>query len=520
MFIVGVQVARRNQSIIDEEVTYSEHEELVSTTDLRGIITYANDVFCHVAGYEPQELIGKNHNIVRHPDMPKAAFKDLWDHLKAGRNWRGAVKNRCKDGRYYWVDAYVSPIFESGQLVGYQSVRVNLDKKQKEIATAAYQRINQGKSIEPWYVHLKNRMILFSLFSSLVVYGTITITSWLSLLLPFIALTAFSFEIFGAAVFFNELKSKYDSASRWVYSGVRPHSVADFHLKLQQGKVRTILGRVSDSAKLTNNMVESLNSAAHATKEGVERESHELHQVATAIEEMVTTIGDIAQNTSRTSERVAVAHGDCETATTSMSQTMQQVSALAEEVAKSSSSANELADEAEKIGNIMQEIQGIADQTNLLALNAAIEAARAGEHGRGFSVVADEVRALSSRTHTATEQIHASIKEIQSTLLSWSKTMAQGKESAEACVEDTKNTQTVVNTVYQTISEISDLAMQISTAAEEQSAVSKEIGQNIVNISDISGQNLEQAQYVEQQTEAIKERMDKLTSLSLSFGNK
>ena len=117
---------RRNQSLIDEEVTFEEHQELVSTTDLRGVITYANNEFCSIAGYEMDELINKNHNIVRHPDMPKAAFKEMWDTLKQGHSWRGAVKNLCKDGRYYWVDAFVTPIFEHGQLIGYQSVRVKL----------------------------------------------------------------------------------------------------------------------------------------------------------------------------------------------------------------------------------------------------------------------------------------------------------------------------------------------------------------------------------------------------------
>ncbi len=110
-------MGKRNQSIIDEEVKFSE--ELVSTTDLRGVITYANDAFCRVAGYSYDELVGKNHNLVRHPDMPKAAFHDLWQHLKLGNSWRGAVKNRCKDGRYYWVDAFVTPIFS--QILGLRS---------------------------------------------------------------------------------------------------------------------------------------------------------------------------------------------------------------------------------------------------------------------------------------------------------------------------------------------------------------------------------------------------------------
>ncbi|BBT94865.1 hypothetical protein WP8W19C03_15590 [Aeromonas veronii] len=98
----------------DTEVEFADDIQLVSTTDLKGDITYANPAFCQVAGYRLEEMLGQHHNLVRHPDMPKAAFADLWAHLQAGKPWRGMVKNRCKDGRYYWVDAYVTPIYEDG----------------------------------------------------------------------------------------------------------------------------------------------------------------------------------------------------------------------------------------------------------------------------------------------------------------------------------------------------------------------------------------------------------------------
>ncbi|EGU57725.1 PAS domain-containing protein, partial [Vibrio tubiashii] len=106
------------------ETLLENHDQLVSTTDLKGVITYSNEAFSRVAEYSQQELLGQHHNIVRHGDMPKAAFADMWRNLKQGKAWRGIVKNRTKSNGYYWVDAYVTPIYQDNEMVGYQSVRV------------------------------------------------------------------------------------------------------------------------------------------------------------------------------------------------------------------------------------------------------------------------------------------------------------------------------------------------------------------------------------------------------------
>ncbi|KYJ86276.1 PAS domain-containing protein [Sulfurovum riftiae] len=108
---------------IDQEFKFQDGL-IVSSTDLKGIITYANRTFCKIAGYTKQELTGKNHNIVRHPDMPKAAFKELWDMIKAGKEWTGIVKNLRKDGLYYWVYSHITPIMnDNGEIVGYTAAR-------------------------------------------------------------------------------------------------------------------------------------------------------------------------------------------------------------------------------------------------------------------------------------------------------------------------------------------------------------------------------------------------------------
>ena len=135
-----------NQPVSQREVPYPSGKYLVSKTDLKGIITFANDTFVELSGFSREELVGKNHNVVRHPDMPPAAFKDLWDTVKQGLPWSGIVKNRAKSGDHYWVKAFVVPIVESGQTVGYMSARSEPSRAEVNAAEALYQQINQGKA--------------------------------------------------------------------------------------------------------------------------------------------------------------------------------------------------------------------------------------------------------------------------------------------------------------------------------------------------------------------------------------
>ncbi|MEG3115941.1 methyl-accepting chemotaxis protein [Salinicola sp. 4072] len=136
---------RNNQPVIDQEFVINESDYLISRTDLKGRITYANPAFIKVSGFTREELIGAPHNIIRHPDMPPAAFANLWETLQKGENWSGVIKNRRKDGSHYWVQSTVTPIVEGGKVVGYTSVRVKVTDKSRRLAEKHYPQLLAGR---------------------------------------------------------------------------------------------------------------------------------------------------------------------------------------------------------------------------------------------------------------------------------------------------------------------------------------------------------------------------------------
>ncbi|CCQ12276.1 Aerotaxis sensor receptor protein [Pseudoalteromonas luteoviolacea B = ATCC 29581] len=512
---------RRGQNIIDQEVTFASDCELVSTTDLRGVTTYANEAFCKVAGYSKEELVGKNHNIVRHPDMPKAAFKELWDKLKDGHSWRGVVKNRCKDGRYYWVDAFVTPIFERGQLVGYQSVRVKPTEDMKRRATNIYAKINAGKSLSSWKEKRALRTSITLIITLVFVILTGLTGGILNAFLTAVSLMAILAcnyeELVTTPNKLADQQAKFDSVSRYVYCGNHPFSIAEFNIGMLNAKLRTVLGRVKDSTITFKDIAVNLDKQSSQTEKGIELQGNRLQDIATAMAQMSATIGEISENTAKTADKVMSTQANCETIRHQMTENTGLVTSLANQVDEAAQTANTLATEADKIGQVMSEIEGIAEQTNLLALNAAIEAARAGEHGRGFAVVADEVRALSSRTQSATTHIHASIKEIQDTLYRWSEVMQSTKARADGCAKSSKDSQKDLEVIFREISEIAHAAQGISAAAEEQQVVCTDINGNITTIHDHSNANLTLSFGVAKDAAQLVESAEKIKGLLLTF---
>lgn len=165
---------KKNLPVTGVATDFPSNMTLISSTDLKGVITYVNEDFKKVSGFDDKELLGKSHNVVRHPDMPPAAFEDLWASLKAGKPWLGLVKNRCKNGDHYWVEAHVTPLFAGGEIVGYESVRVKPEKDHVERAERLYKAIWKGKTpFKPsWLDSIHHRLLLiFSL--ALVALGAV-----------------------------------------------------------------------------------------------------------------------------------------------------------------------------------------------------------------------------------------------------------------------------------------------------------------------------------------------------------
>lgn len=154
-----------------EEIFFDDHELIVSMTDKKGYIIYANDVFCKVAGYEHSEVIGQPHNFIRHPDMPRSVFKLLWDRVLAGKSIYAFVKNRAKNGNYYWVKAFVTPIIENGEIVKIASYRRPISQFIKEEISKVYSALIEHEkynkledSFQFFLDYLAERGITYDLF--------------------------------------------------------------------------------------------------------------------------------------------------------------------------------------------------------------------------------------------------------------------------------------------------------------------------------------------------------------------
>lgn len=492
---------RNNQPVTQRERTLNTDQKLISTTDLKGTITYCNEAFVAISGFDHAELIGSPHNLVRHPDTPAAVFAHMWTDLSAGKSWMGIVKNRCKNGDHYWVNAFVTPIWENGKAVGFESVRVKTTADQVQRAENLYRRLNSGK--------------------------TTSSTNWTGITADVVPVVAIAAAAGGAGLLFGgggvlvaagfaipagfALRAWYDQHLQRILK-VADNSITDpllatmytpykgtlgqieMALHSQQARLQTCLTRVLDTAGLLGSQASEASQLAHQSHEGINKQRTETDMVATAINEMTSATQEVSSNAHRTAEATRDANRLAVTGKSVVARTREAIEILSESVSSAASVSSQLASDTQEIGKVVDVIKGIADQTNLLALNAAIEAARAGEQGRGFAVVADEVRALASRTAESTEQIHGLIENLQTAAKRAVDAMRTGHEQADHGVAQVIEADEALDGIRAAIERINEMTDQIASAAEEQSAVAEEINRNVTNIASLSDSNATQAE--------------------------
>lgn len=255
-----------------------------------------------------------------------------------------------------------------------------------------------------------------------------------------------------------------------------------------QDSLKSTLHQISDAAAQLASAAEELNSVTEDGSRGLLRQNDEIQQAATAVNEMTSSVDEVARNAVSTSQASKAAHEQANQGVGQAREAVAAVNYATGEIRTSSDAVEQLAGQVKDIAKVLDVIRGIAEQTNLLALNAAIEAARAGEQGRGFAVVADEVRALAARTQSSTVEIEQMIGGVQTRADQVVVAMAK----SQTLVNDTQKLATATGQALESIAsgiaDINDRNLIIATACEEQANVAREVDKNLVNIQDLSTQ--------------------------------
>jgi aerotaxis receptor len=530
-----------NTPVTNNEVFMQAGRPIVSKTDLKGIITYVNQTFVDISGYSKEELLGKNHNIVRHPDMPAAAFQWLWDTIKQDLPWRGVVKNRCKAGDFYWVEAYVTPIFENGKKIGYMSVRNIPDRKEVEACEGLYKALREGRASLPkrkfrlddisfttrlnivfitmavllggsnFYYFMEAKTPLDQIIASVVLCGTL--------------LTIFARLWLGGTVKRFLGKARY--ALSQIAEGnfqftVSSDSRDEFghllnELESMRINLRAIIADVMASAKNTDDSANQVRSEMVMALHRSNSQTESVTRAGVAIDQMLGSIENANQHTRDSEEMAELTEQIVRRGSQQMSESIASIERIVETVNQSRQTILNLDSSIQRIGQVTRVIKEIADQTNLLALNAAIEAARAGEQGRGFAVVADEVRKLAERTGSSTGDITKTVEAIQQATTDAVSAMDHAVNEVTNGTALIHASSTSLNEILDASDKSYDMAKEISAMLAQQSEAAAVISRQMNEILSLSASNTEGIRSTSEATVKLANTGDELIMLVKHF---